>query len=152
MAVAVIVVTMSDQANRAFVSLLAILALQIPFLSLTLTVEGGSLIADIRLLRALFDSEEDAGMVYASGQGGLSGLWAGEDGVEEGKGRDDESRGGGGGGGADARDEETASRKLYKCLQLDLTNFDLEKAGLVHQFAGLLTDQNIDLLYSSTFR
>ena len=43
-------------------------------------------------------------------------------------------------------------RRLLKCLQLDLSSFGLEKAGLAHQFAGLLTSEEITLLYSSTFR
>ena len=52
-------------------------------------------------------------------------------------------------------DEEISAlqeRKLFKCLQLDLSSFGLEKAGLAHQFAGLLLNEKINLLYSSTFR
>lgn len=141
---------------------------QIPFLSLTLTVEGGSLIADIRLMRALFDEQEES-MVFASGQGGLVELWAGED-----DNFDDDDMASPtrerytrvGDTPKDASDEwekvdqeeesqddaETEGRSLYKCLQLDLSSFGLEKAGLAHQFAGLLTKEDINLLYSSTYR
>ncbi|GAA6055005.1 hypothetical protein RTBOTA2_006426 [Rhodotorula toruloides] len=57
-----------------------------PFLALTQTAEGTSLIADVRLLRRVFcdageGGEEEKG-VWVSGEGGLGGLWEGEEGVE----------------------------------------------------------------------
>lgn len=156
-----------------------------------MTAEGGSLIADIRLLRALFDGEEDEGMIYASGQGGLSGLWSGEEGDREasmaepsfmrGRSRNVGSTSSSSSALSDDGDAdwqelsdqdedgqkykqkseqeyelelelEQQNRRLFKCLQLDLSSFGLEKAGLASQFAGLLTDVDINLLYSSTFR
>lgn len=45
-----------------------------------------------------------------------------------------------------------SGRRLFKGLQLDLSSFGLEKAGLAHQFASLITKERINLLYSSTFR
>lgn len=45
-----------------------------------------------------------------------------------------------------------SGRRLFKCLQLDLSSFGLEKAGLAHQFATLITKEKINLLYSATFR
>ncbi|KAK4700959.1 hypothetical protein P7C70_g5281, partial [Phenoliferia sp. Uapishka_3] len=53
-----------------------------PFIALTQTIEGTSLTADLRLLRAVFKESEEAEMVYATGNGGLRGIWAGEEGVE----------------------------------------------------------------------
>ncbi|BGP11559.1 hypothetical protein JCM10049v2_007468 [Rhodotorula toruloides] len=56
-----------------------------PFLALTQTAEGTSLIADVRLLRKVFceggEGEEEKG-VWVSGEGGLGGAWEGEEGVE----------------------------------------------------------------------
>lgn len=49
-------------------------------------------------------------------------------------------------------EDDDSGRRLFKCLQLDLSSFGLEKAGLAHQFSGLLTGERINLLYSSTFR
>lgn len=171
-------------------------SLQTPFLSLTVTEEGGSLITDIRLLRALF-AEGDESVVFAPG-GGLSEMWSGEqnddddscdneasrpeeypalDGLNLGRGRTQTN-----GGdredkwdvfddstdweevkpihtskGRDDEDEEqkmlfASGRRLFKCLQLDLSSFGLEKAGLAHQFATLITKEKINLLYSATFR
>lgn len=136
------------------------------------------MIADIRLLRALFKGEDES-VVYASGQGGLFQPWNGEleetpfhqlharkasEGPERGRKlfREDDDQ-------LtfddvddwekvllEAEDEddntELQGRKLFKCLQLDLSSFGLEKAGLAHQFAGLLTSERINLLYSSTFK
>lgn len=128
--------------------------MQTPFLSLTLTTEGASLLADIRLLRELFSGDDEA-LVYAPGQGGLSGLWGGED-IDDADQDEDVPRG----RGAPEEDweqvtnedEDDQGRRLFKCLQLDLSSFGLEKAGLAHQFAGILTGERINLLYSSTFR
>lgn len=57
----------------------------IPFIALTQTQEGTSFTCDIRLLRALFSEAEELEMVYAVGNGGLKGIWAGEDDVDEGE-------------------------------------------------------------------
>jgi hypothetical protein len=132
------------------------------------------------VLRALFENEDES-CVYATGQGGLAAKWSGEDDdFADGKYAESISRerstsrgrsssrsrqlGGSHASqakGKDYSDEESSdedadsniqSRKLLKCLQLDLSSFGLEKAGLVHQFAGLLTKERIDLLYSATFR
>ncbi|KAK9893925.1 hypothetical protein P389DRAFT_174849 [Cystobasidium minutum MCA 4210] len=166
-----------------------------PFLSLTITTEGGSLITDIRLLRALF-ADADESVVYAPG-GGLHEMWSGEqdedelssgEGSEVGdypnmetlsidRGQSDESKDGrtgswdvfdesadwekvkptSGFSGGDDEDEEqrrlfASGRRLFKALQLDLSSFGLEKAGLAHQFATLITKEKLNLLYSSTFR
>lgn len=168
----------------------------IPFLSMTLTEEGGSLITDIRLLRALF-AESDESVVFAPG-GGLTELWSGEQDEDDGSSIGGEES-------TDAlsaivdlnlerrrskanstaelgtwdvfdeaadwqtsadssnvqaqedEDEEgkllfASGRRLFKCLQLDLSSFGLEKAGLAHQFATLITKEKINLLYSATFR
>lgn len=56
----------------------------IPFIALTQTQEGTSFTCDIRLLRALFSEAEELEMVYAVGNGGIKGIWAGEDDVTEG--------------------------------------------------------------------
>lgn len=168
-------------------------ALQTPFLSLTLTEEGGSLITDIRLLRALF-ADADESVVYAPG-GGLRELWSGEQDDDEASSSDESSPGeypaledlslererseqsaSGRKGSWDVFDESTewekvksskgqdddeddeqkrlfaSGRRLFKGLQLDLSSFGLEKAGLAHQFASLITKERINLLYSSTFR
>ncbi|KAI5481355.1 hypothetical protein MNV49_004977 [Pseudohyphozyma bogoriensis] len=55
----------------------------IPFIGLTQTPDGTSLTADVRLLRAIFKESEEAEMVYAVGNGGLRGIWQGEDDEEE---------------------------------------------------------------------
>ena len=172
-------------------------ASQTPFLSLTLTSEGASLIADIRLLRALFEGEDES-IVYATGQGGLAGVWGGEeeDSLEAGQdtnthlsddarpappgSSDDEvgqlafddseeweavpphaaatrsarmqAHGAERVGEGEEEEDQYEGRHLFKCLQLDLSSFGLEKAGLAHQFSGLLTSERINLMYSSTFR
>lgn len=137
---------------------------------MSLTTEGASLLADIRLLRQLF-SGDDESLVYAPGQGGLSALWGGEeeelDTADERNASSSSQRGrssrGSGPSFDDAEDcqevpdtgaeeEDDSGRRLFKCLQLDLSSFGLEKAGLAHQFAGILTEEQINLLYSSTFR
>jgi hypothetical protein len=59
------------------------------------------------------------------------------------------------GGEEETEDEKrlfASGRRLFKCLQLDLSSFGLEKAGLAHQFATLITKEQINLLYSATFR
>lgn len=164
---------------------------------MTLTEEGGSLITDIRLLRALF-AESDESVVFAPG-GGLTELWSGEQdeddsssigedagsdenipnisGINLGRGRSEGSATAQNGSpdifddsaewhittsSSDLREEEeedeeekmlfASGRRLFKCLQLDLSSFGLEKAGLAHQFATLITKEKINLLYSATFR
>lgn len=164
---------------------------------MTLTEEGGSLITDIRLLRALF-GESDESVVFAPG-GGLAELWSGEQDEDDSSSISDDIasdgipsmdelniRGEGLEGSAAARNGDTwdvfddrenwqspaeslslreeeeeneeekmlfaSGRRLFKCLQLDLSSFGLEKAGLAHQFATLITREKINLLYSATFR
>ena len=142
---------------------------QTPFFSLTLTTEGGSLMADVRLLRTMFKGEEE-NVIYASGQGGLSGEWQGEmdegalDAIDQASPRPRTASHDGSYLGDDSHEwqhveaetnpeeQEYNERQLFKCLQLDLSSFGLEKAGLAHQFAGILTQQDINLLYSSTYR
>ncbi|SGY83059.1 BQ5605_C009g05616 [Microbotryum silenes-dioicae] len=58
-----------------------------PFIALTQTLEGVSLMADVRLLRKVFKEGEDEGICFIVGPGGLHSIWNGEDGV----GSDDES-------------------------------------------------------------
>ncbi|SCV74712.1 BQ2448_7741 [Microbotryum intermedium] len=58
-----------------------------PFIALTQTAEGVSLMADVRLLRKVFKEGEDEGICFTVGPGGLHSIWNGEDGV----GSDDES-------------------------------------------------------------
>jgi hypothetical protein len=53
------------------------------FVSLTQTLEGASLTADIKLLRALFTEENADEMIYAVGDGGLRGFWRGEEALDE---------------------------------------------------------------------
>lgn len=59
----------------------------VPFVALTQTADGTSLTADVRLLRALFGEEgsQEEELVYAVGDGGLKGVWAGEEGEGEGE-------------------------------------------------------------------
>ena len=161
---------------------------------MTLTSEGASLIADVRLLRALFEGEDES-IVYATGQGGLAGVWGGEEEDFLAPCHDDDAN-----PSEDARlappapsndevgqlafddseeweavashpatraaraqlhdsqrvteeeEDQDEGRQLFKCLQLDLSSFGLEKAGLAHQLSGLLTSERINLMYSSTFR
>lgn len=161
-----------------------------------MTEEGGSLITDIRILRALF-AEGDEHVVYAPG-GGLSEPWSGEQDDDDTSSNSEDSPSGypsldnlriGRGrplsnnandtsaawdvfddsadwenvqpsSSDDVDEDETeeektlfaSGRRLFKCLQLDLSSFGLEKAGLAHQFATLITKEKINLLYSSTFR
>lgn len=133
------------------------------------------MLADIRLLRELFNGDDES-LVYAPGQGGLSGLWGGEADDEDDTHVDDTPLGPPRGRAnqsnnlpsfddaeewtsipqnaqeATEEEEDDSGRRLFKCLQLDLSSFGLEKAGLAHQFAGILTEERINLLYSSTFR
>lgn len=121
----------------------------IPFISLTQTVEGASLTADVRLLREVFKAEDDE-MVYAVG-GGLRGIWAGEEGAyaeaSEGRGGENYADGGEEGVGEEEDewqkvDKEDAERErrerlqkakaaggegriLLKCLCLDLWAYGL---------------------------
>lgn len=120
----------------------------VPFIALTQTIEGASLTADLRLLRAVFKESEEAEMVYAVGNGGLRGIWEGEEGVDM-----PESRSGSrerGIGDADADDEDEwqqvekedvergrrerremarrageGGRVLLKCICLDLWAYGL---------------------------
>lgn len=50
-----------------------------PFIALTSVVGQTSLTADVRLLRALFTPAEEEDMVFSIGNGGLAGLWQGEE-------------------------------------------------------------------------
>lgn len=179
--------------NEVYHSLTLGRYIQTPFLSLTLTTEGGSLMTDIRLLRALFQ-QEDEHVIYAPG-GGLTDIWSGElaedetdsssdvevsneipsmEGLSLGRGRLPQRSTSGRSmvessngweelairQGVEGDDEEpdyekrlfASGRRLFKCLQLDLSSFGLEKAGLAHQFATLITKEQINLLYSATFR
>lgn len=105
----------------------------IPFVALTQTPEGTSLTADIRLLRGIFQEAEEE-MVYAVGEGGLRGVWQGEEEVvEEGwergrRERGEEER-------RERREREDRAgeggRRLMKCLQLDLVSFGLGKCALL---------------------
>lgn len=56
----------------------------VPFIALTQTIDGTSLTADVRLLRAVFSEREEADMVYVVGAGGLRGVWQGEAGQTDG--------------------------------------------------------------------
>lgn len=108
----------------------------VPFVALTQTPDGTSLTADVRLLRRVF-GESEGEMVYAVGEGGLRGIWEGEDEDEdEGEEEQDEEEGEDGEDGEEWREEERerralaekageGGRKLLKCLQLDLVSFGL---------------------------
>lgn len=96
-----------------------------PFVSFTATLEGCSLTGDVRLLRKLFPNDESK-MVFTAGEGGLDSAWIGEEGDsgdsdERGRRRRRESVDG------EKMDE---SRRLLKCLQLNLASFGLGQLGL----------------------
>jgi hypothetical protein len=97
-----------------------------PFLGFTQTSDGASLTADIRLLRALFSPAEEGELIYSAGDGGLSGPWVDEHVHTASRATN----------GAEAVD---SGRRLLKCLQLDLSQFGLDKFGIVNSFADLLT-------------
>ena len=146
-----------------------------PFVSFTQTAEGASLTADLYLLRKLFDEDASLGegVILAVGEGGLGGTWIGEPGIASSSLENDtrplsseHSRRGRSGRPvrprtASAEDwqqvvavEEHSSpirqvdgaRRLLKCLQLDLSSFGLDKYGIVHRFADLLTREDINLV------
>lgn len=92
-----------------------------PFVSFTATLEGCSLTGDIRLLRRLFPSDE-GNMVFTAGEGGLDSTWIGEAGdlgESDSRGRRRRREN----GDDDQRMDE--SRRLLKCLQLNLASFGL---------------------------
>ncbi|KAL8280455.1 hypothetical protein RQP46_007103 [Phenoliferia psychrophenolica] len=147
----------------------------VPFISITQTIEGTSLTADLRLLRAVFKPEEEADMV----NGGLRGIWEGEEGVGEGASERSRSRERSGGESAEgegdgeeewqeveredlergrrerremARQAGEGGRILLKCICLDLWAYGLDKTGIVEHLAGLLIEQDINLVYTSTFQ
>lgn len=125
-----------------------------PFVSFTATLEGCSLTADIRLLRKLFPNDQENN-VFAAGEGGLDSPWIGEQGDDDLLLSEDEmdqvetednlrSRG-------RSRKRDSAlsqvsrfdqrsingypttngvdgSRRLLKCLQLDLSSFGLGRS------------------------
>ncbi|KAM0751602.1 hypothetical protein T439DRAFT_355510 [Meredithblackwellia eburnea MCA 4105] len=154
----------------------------VPFIALTQTIEGTSLTADVRLLRAIFKEDEEAEMIYAVGEGGLRGIWEGEEGVPAVLGEEEEAEVEGDAPslkrrGSDQSDwqqvereeEDLAEREarerrelakvageggrvLLKCICLDLWAFGLDKTGIVEHFAGLLIEQGINLVYTSTFQ
>ncbi|KAK4051628.1 hypothetical protein OIV83_002768 [Microbotryomycetes sp. JL201] len=143
-------------------------AYPIPYMVLTQTSDGSSLTADVRLLRAVFDEQEEEQMVYAIGQGGLRGLWQGENGVADSDSSDVEETDDGGAQGweqverheligekklrkAEGKKAGDGGRSLLKCLQLDLVNFGLDKTGIVNQVAGILARSGINCVYQSTF-
>ncbi|KAK4056449.1 hypothetical protein OIO90_002592 [Microbotryomycetes sp. JL221] len=149
-----------------------------PFIALIETCDGSSLTADVRLLRSVFqDQQQEDEMVYAIGQGGLRGVWQGEDGIVD----QNESQ-------QDVQDHQSyekvndenvteeweqierlevekerlirkqlsyeagqGGRRLLKCLQLDLSKFGLDKHGIVDSVAGILANEGINVVYQSTF-
>ncbi|KAK0499777.1 hypothetical protein EDD18DRAFT_1152526 [Armillaria luteobubalina] len=48
--------------------------------------------------------------------------------------------------------EEEDSERLFKCLQIDLRRFGLDKHGLVNRFSRVLEDAGINHMYSSTIK
>jgi len=165
-----------------------------PFVSFTATLEGCSLTADIRLLRKLFPND-DGNAIFTAGEGGLDSPWIGEEGDDDnlpslGSGEEEENevdlprRGrrrnrdrslSSGRVSLQAGEQSLVngdgdgSRRLLKCLQLDLSSFGLgkckhilpfsgsltvrstDKTGIVNMLTDILTSNGINLLYSSTF-
>ncbi|KAL5527519.1 hypothetical protein ACEPAG_6320 [Sanghuangporus baumii] len=125
-------------------------AQRVPFFSFTRTSEGSSLTTDIRILSALFAPDERH-MVICSG----TLLDAGDElnaraAVEEQFGAVNDRRSM---FDLDCEefDEETVSGPM-KCLQIDLQKFGLDKHGLVNRFSRVLEDNNINHMYSSTYK
>ncbi|KAG7097287.1 hypothetical protein E1B28_004652 [Marasmius oreades] len=113
---------------------------RVPFFSFTRTAEGSSLTTDAELLAMLFPAK-DRYMVICGGE-----LDAADQRVAEGKDhREDEPEL------DDDLDHNTGSNML-KCLQVDLRKFGLDKHGLVNRFSRVLEENEINHMYSSTFR
>lgn len=53
---------------------------------------------------------------------------------------------------SDEEDYEDTDVLMYKCLQLDLRKFGLDKHGLVNRFSRVLEENGINHMYSSTFK
>ncbi|KAL5487912.1 hypothetical protein ACEPAI_6020 [Sanghuangporus weigelae] len=125
-------------------------ALRVPFFSFTRTSEGSSLTTDTCILSALFAPDERH-MVICSG----TLLDAGDEhnaraAIEEQLGAVNDSRSM---FDLDCEefDEETVSGPM-KCLQIDLQRFGLDKHGLVNRFSRVLEENNINHMYSSTYK
>jgi hypothetical protein len=53
---------------------------------------------------------------------------------------------------SDNEDEGDSDVSMFKCLQLDLRKFGLDKHGLVNRFSRVLEQNGINHMYSSTFK
>ncbi|KAF5333604.1 hypothetical protein D9611_002506 [Ephemerocybe angulata] len=106
------------------------------FFSFTRTPEGSSLTADACVLATLFPPHERH-MVICGGE-----LAAADERIVNGVNPDD----------SDEEDYEDTDVLMYKCLQLDLRKFGLDKHGLVNRFSRVLEENGINHMYSSTFK
>ncbi|PPQ77674.1 hypothetical protein CVT25_011109 [Psilocybe cyanescens] len=111
---------------------------QTPFFSFTRTPEGSSLTADVNVLARLFPPHERH-MVICSGE-----LDAADLRMEEGTDSSDEED--------EGDDTSPRSSNSFKCLQIDLRRFGLDKHGLVNRFSRVLEESGINHMYSSTFK
>ncbi|KAF8165564.1 hypothetical protein B0H34DRAFT_647475 [Crassisporium funariophilum] len=111
---------------------------RVPFFSFTRTPEGSSLTADVHLLATLFPPHERH-MVICSGELDAADLRL--EGIDS---SDEEDE-------ADDNLSRSSSSSL-KCLQIDLRRFGLDKHGLVNRFSRVLEENNINHMYSSTFK
>jgi len=109
---------------------------RVPFFSFTRTPEGSSLTADVHLLATLFPPHERH-MVISSGE-----LEAAESQLEGGNSSEE----------SDELDNSFSGSDSLKCLQIDLRQFGLDKHGLVTRFSRVLEENDINHMYSSTFK
>ncbi|KAG8952726.1 hypothetical protein FRC04_003649 [Tulasnella sp. 424] len=101
------------------------------FFSLTRTADGTSLATDVHVLAKLFDGQRDL-IYYGDEFERLDRLSTTRDSSVD---MADESAGG-----------------FWKCLHVDLKDFDLDRHGLVNRFSDVLHSNNIHHLYCSTFK
>ncbi|KAF8076651.1 hypothetical protein FPV67DRAFT_1472200 [Lyophyllum atratum] len=107
---------------------------RVPFFSYTRTAEGSSLTADVYILAALFPRQE-RDMIICSGE---------LDAADE--------RLAGSHTGDFSDDEDLEDGSILSCLQLDLQRFGLDKYGLVNRFSKVLEENEINHMYSSSFK
>ncbi|KAF8639804.1 hypothetical protein AX17_001063 [Amanita inopinata Kibby_2008] len=108
----------------------------VPFFSFTRTAEGSSLTTDVYLLATLFPPHERHMVICGSKLDVVDEhLYSPEFSDEEGEAAFSDVHG-----------------NVLKCLQIDLRQFGLDTHGLVNRFSRILDDNEINHMYSSTFK
>ncbi|KAH8094867.1 hypothetical protein BXZ70DRAFT_908666 [Cristinia sonorae] len=113
----------------------------IPFFSFTRTPEGSSLTASVSLLASLFPPSERH-MISCGGELDVLDSRIGSP----------ERSTAGGEADSDVEGEDDSGASTLKCLQIDLRKYGLDKHGLVCRFSRILDENNINHMYSSTYK